>query len=251
MLDRDIDNDRRQLPSIVTSSRLDPKKNHISLVRAYAQSSELQRLANLLIFTSGLEDPLRGEIKAGQTEKQVLSEIRNVVETAQLWGKVSAFGVSGQPALAAAYRFLSRHRSVFASLALYEPFGLAPLEAAAAGLPLVVTQNGGPRESLYENGVEYGILVDPTNLSEIAQALLRLLANNENWDQFCKRGRQRVLDCYTWEQTAVSYLKHLQYVKANPDKLRPRELLKIPPYFRLAQKAHDFKVEDLIRIYFG
>ncbi|MCL7454734.1 MAG: glycosyltransferase, partial [Anaerolineae bacterium] len=68
----------------------------------------------------------------------------------QLWGKVSAFSLNSQQELASAYRYLSKRRSVFALTALYEPFGLAPLEAMAAGLPAIVTQNGGPSESLYE-----------------------------------------------------------------------------------------------------
>jgi sucrose-phosphate synthase len=79
MLARDMDSERRNYPAIIASSRLDPKKNHVALVRAYGQSPELQARANLVIFTSGLENPLRDEGKAASVEKEVLTQIRDVV----------------------------------------------------------------------------------------------------------------------------------------------------------------------------
>lgn len=250
MLERDIDPNRRKYPAIIASGRLDPKKNHIDLIRAYAQSPELQARANLVIFTGGLIDPLRDEMRAASPENQVLLQIREVVQTTHLWGKISAFGLRGQSALAAAYRFFAQRGSVFALTALYEPFGLAPLEAAAAGLPLVVTKNGGPSESLYDAGVEYGVLVDPVSPRDIISALLRLLTNASTWAEFSLRGRQRVRDRYTWERTAAGYMTHLHDIIRNPGKRRPDCLLPIPPYFYTAQKEHDFTLDTLSQVYF-
>ncbi len=250
MLQRDLDPDRQELPAIIASSRLDPKKNHIGLVRAFARSEALQARANLILFTGALNDPLRDDSAASATEREVLSEIRSVVDSHDLWGKVSAFALRGQPALAAAYRFLAERRSVFALTALYEPFGLAPLEAAAAGLPLVVTENGGPSESLRENDTEYGVLVDPTDPEEIAQGLLRLLGNRETWEAFARRGRQRVLDRYTWERTAAGYLSVIEEIVAHPDARRPDALLPIHPYFREPTPQHDVTLDELKALYF-
>ncbi len=128
-LERDIEPERRAYPVIIASSRLDPKKNHIDLIRAYAQSPELQNCANMVISTSGMDNPLRDEMRGSSGEKQVLVQIRELVRSANLWGKISAFGFSGQSALAAAYRFFARRGSVFALTALYEPFGLAAPQA--------------------------------------------------------------------------------------------------------------------------
>lgn len=92
----------------------------------------LQERANLLLITPGLDDPLREEASDRLAEQEVLTPIREVVKENDLWGKISAFGVPDQPALAATYRLMSRRRSVFALTSYYEPFGLGPLEAAAA-----------------------------------------------------------------------------------------------------------------------
>lgn len=233
MLARDLAEDRRELPAIIASSRLDPKKNHLGLLQAFAQSPALQAAANLVIFTGALDNPLHDDGKASPGERAVLVEIRQVIETHALWGKVSAFAVPGQPALAAAYRyFAQRPGSLFALTALYEPFGLAPLEAAAAGLPLVVTRNGGPSESLFENGMEYGVLVDPADPADIARGLERLVLDQGVWAEFAQRGRQRVHDRYTWERTAEGYLAIIEEIVADPSARRPAELLPIPAYFQ-------------------
>ncbi|MFP4343768.1 MAG: glycosyltransferase [Anaerolineales bacterium] len=250
-LARDIAAGRRELPAIVASSRLDPKKNHLGLVRAYAESEMLQERANLVLITGALDDPLRDAEEASPTEKRVLAEIREVVEEHDIRGKVSAFGLQGQPALAAAYRFFAEQGSVFALTALYEPFGLAPLEAAAAGLPVVVTENGGPSESLVEGSVEYGVLVDPTSPSDVARGLERVLGDKETWRALAERGRQRVLDRYTWERTARGYLEVLEELIAHPEARRSEELLPIHPYFRDPEPENAVSLETLAEIYFA
>ena len=60
--------------------------------------------------------------------------------------QVYFLNISSQRELAATYRYFARRGSVFALTSLYEPFGLAPIEAAATGLVPVVTKNGGPAD---------------------------------------------------------------------------------------------------------
>ena len=251
MLARDINSDRRELPAVIASSRLDPKKNQLDLVRAFAQTPELQEKANLVLFTGAHNDPLRDDTGANPAAKQVLAQIREVVQSHNLWGKIATFALRGQPALAAAYRFLAKRGSVFALTALYEPFGLAPLEAAAAGLPVVVTQNGGPSESLRDAEIEYGVLVDPTDPADIARGLLRLLCDPATWAGFAQRGRQRVLDRYTWGRTAQGYLALIEAIVADPKARRPEKLLPIHPCFEDASAANDITLGELREIYFG
>ncbi len=249
-LARDIDPDRRDLPVVVASSRLDPKKNHIALVEAFAQSEKLQKMANLVILTGALDDPLRENAGASETELEVLTQIREVVDAHDLWGKISAFSVQGQPALAAAYRFFADRGSVFALTALYEPFGLAPLEAAAAGLPVIVTQNGGPSESLIDDEMEYGVLIDPEDPKDIACGLIRVLGDIEVWRTFSARGHQRVLDLYTWERTADGYLARIEAIAADHEARHPAHLLPIHPYFRKPTSENDVSLDELAELYF-
>jgi sucrose-phosphate synthase len=246
---RDITEGRRQLPAVVASSRLDPKKNHLGLVQAFAKSSSLQGQANLVLITGALDDPLHDDASAGPIEQQVLTQIREVIAAHGLWGKVSAFSLQGQRALAAAYRFLARQGSVFALTAHYEPFGLAPLEAAAAGLPVVVTRNGGPSESFCEDDEEYGVLVDPADSDDIAHGLERLLGDAQAWRQFARGGQQRVLAHYTWERTAEGYLALMKQIITSPEAHRLGNPLPISPYFRPPRLEEDIPIAVLKHLY--
>jgi sucrose-phosphate synthase len=252
-LARDISESRRDLPAIVASSRLAPKKNLVGLVQAFAMSKTLQERANLVLLTGGLDDPLREEANNDLAEQAVLCPIREVVSENKLWGKISAFGLldQSQESLAATYRFMRQRRSVFALTALYEPFGLAPLEAAAAGLPVVATQNGGPSESLREGDTEYAVLVDPEDPADIARGLERLLCDEKEWEYFAQAGQQRVVSTYTWECTAKYYLTLIEQIVASPEARRSATLLPIHPYFLNPQSNTDISLEELSRLYFG
>lgn len=250
-LARDIAAPRRELPAIVASGRLDPKKNHLGLVEAFAQSDRLQAQANLIILSGALNRATASDAGACQIEQEVLTPIRTLIETQHLEGKVSMFAVGGQVALAAAYRFFAaRPGSVFALTAWYEPFGLAPLEAAAAGLPVVVTQNGGPSESFREGSVEYGVLVNPGDPADIARGLLRLMEDAATWQHFAQAGQQRVLARYTWERTAQGYEEQLAAIVANPAR-RPTPPLPIPPCFRPATAELSPALDELQACYFA
>lgn len=128
---------------------------------------------------------------------------------------------------------------------------MAPLEAAAAGLPVVVTQNGGPSESLLDGDYEYGVLVDPADPADIARGMERVLCDVDTWELFAQRGRQRVLDRYTWERTTQGYLHLIGGIVTDPNARRPHRFLPIHPYFRAPRPETDVSLDDLKHLYFG
>jgi sucrose-phosphate synthase len=248
VLQRDIEPARHTLPIVLASSRLDAKKNHIGLVRAFAESEELQAKANLAIAMRGLDDPLRRYASLSKEERALMDEIVAIIKKHALWGKVTSFPLNSQAELAAAYRVLAGRRSVFALTALYEPFGLAPLEAMSCGLPAVVTKSGGPSESMIEGGRKFGVLVDPSDPADIARGLLRAVESPESWEKLHQAGIERVISKYTWERTAEGYLK---VIKAIVEEGRRAGEIEIPPYFRdPAPVKYEIPVDALASIYF-
>ena len=230
MLRRDIPEHRRHLPLVISSSRLDRKKNHLATVRAWAVSEALRASANLAIIVRGSSDPLRQREQAFDGEAlEILHEIVEVADDEALWPCLTAFDLNSQGELAACYRYLAQHRhGVFCLTASYEPFGLAPLEAMAAGLPVVVTRNGGPTESLRDEHGHYGILVDPHNPHAIAAGLCRLTGDAAAWTAMQQAGLQRIEDQYTWTRTAQGYLRALHAIVENNN----AAAFPIPAYFR-------------------
>ncbi len=227
-LTRDLHQDRVVLPIVLASSRLDEKKNHMGLVRAFAESLELRESANLAIVVRGLEDPLHDYQALNPGERAIMEQVIQVMVSQDLEGKITGFPLNSQLELAAAYRVLALRQSIFSLTALYEPFGLAPLEAMSCGLPVVVTQNGGPTESLQDAGQSFGVLVDPVDPADIARGLMTLLAESQTWEQMQQVGRQRVLDRYTWDRTAEGYYTVLEQIVGAP---RQDRRITIPNYY--------------------
>ncbi|SHF29839.1 sucrose-phosphate synthase [Caldanaerobius fijiensis DSM 17918] len=243
MFERDLDEGRRGLPAIVVSSRLDPKKNHVALVKAYAESKELQGRANLVITLRGIENAFADYSKATEEEKKILDEIMAIIRENDLMGKVSMFSINGQDQLAACYRELARRRSVFCLTAVYEPFGLAPIEAMSCGLPAVVTKYGGPSDVLYENGKRYGVLIDVFDLKDIARGLVEAF---DNYEYYKKQGMHRVASKYTWDATANGYLDAI----VNMDKNDFSSNVEVPYWFK-NNDLEDNSISWLRKNYFG
>ncbi len=227
-LERDVLPGRRKLPAVIAWSRLDPKKNHLALVRAFAERSELREKANLFMITRGLDDPLRDPGSANEEQQKVLRSLVAVVEEANLWGSVSAFDLSGQTALAALYRWGAATGGVFCLPAEHEPFGMSVVEAMAVGLPVVVTENGGPYE--ITAGGESGLLANPDNPVQIADQLLRLLSDSKTWQTYADRGRKRIQERYSWHRAAEGYIS---LAKQAPDgKRRANDPFPLPAFIR-------------------
>jgi glycosyltransferase involved in cell wall biosynthesis len=85
---------------------------------------------------------------------------------------------------------------------LYEGFGLPALEAMACGTPVVTSD----RSSLPEVVGDAGLLVNPENEVEMAQAIDRLLTDNALREQLAQTGMKRAKE-FTWERTARETLE--------------------------------------------
>jgi len=84
--------------------------------------------------------------------------------------------------------------TVFPSL--QESFGVSVLEASACEKPVIVTNVGGLPE-VVENGVT-GIIIPPADYNKLADAIEKLVLNEELRKQMGKKGRERVEALYNW-----------------------------------------------------
>jgi glycosyltransferase involved in cell wall biosynthesis len=81
-----------------------------------------------------------------------------------------------------------------------EGFGLPPVEAMAAGLPVVTTRSGTVVETVIDG--KTGYLVEKNNAEELANALLVLLNDDERRETMGRAGRLRALGHFSWDSIA-------------------------------------------------
>lgn len=114
--------ERQRDPYVLALSRIHPKKNLEALVEAFADTAAAGRGWRLVI--------------AGTGEPKYVSELQRIVDKRQARDSVSFVGwVDGDRK-----RELVRRASIFALCSKHENFGVAVLEALAAGVPALLSR---------------------------------------------------------------------------------------------------------------
>jgi sucrose-phosphate synthase len=187
-------------PLIVALSRADKKKNIARLIEAYGRDQRLKAVANLAIFMG-----LRDDIAALPGDQaSVISEALMLQDKFDLYGKLALPKRHNASDVPAIYRFAAQSRGVFVNAALTEPFGLTILEAAASGVPVVATNQGGPSETI--GTLQNGVTVDPYDVDQIGNAVLDVLADEVAWRRRSNLGILRIPQYYSWNAHAERYM---------------------------------------------
>jgi len=102
---------------------------------------------------------------------------------------------------------LYRGADVFLYPSTVESFGLPPLEAMASGTPVIASN----RCSVPEIVGDAGLIVDPDNVEALAEAILRVLKDQQLRQRLVQRGYKRA-EAFTWEKAARETLDVLEEV---------------------------------------
>ncbi|MFH0819827.1 MAG: glycosyltransferase family 4 protein [bacterium] len=159
----------RALPEVIKSF---PKLVYF-IVGSGPYQGELEKLAKEL----NLEDKI---IFAGRVNDE---ELTNYYQTADI--------------------FIMASRQIAGDV---EGFGIVYLEAASFGLPVIAGRSGGVGEAVLDG--QTGILVNPENIKEIAQAIIKLLADENLAKKMGQTGKERVEKEFQWSKQAAK-LKEL------------------------------------------
>jgi glycosyltransferase involved in cell wall biosynthesis len=172
-------------PYILYTGNIKPHKNVDRLIEAFS-----------ILRRQGFED-LKLLIIGDEISKY--PNLRRLVHRFQLHQHVRFLGFVPDATLAALYRLAS----VFVFPSLYEGFGLPPLEAMAAGAP-VVTSNV---SSLPEVVGDAALLIDPMDAGAIAAAMARVLSEPQLREDLIRRGHERI-KAFSWERS-VARVRHV------------------------------------------
>jgi sucrose-phosphate synthase len=154
-----------------------------------------------------------------ENEAEVLTELLLLMDKFDLYGKLAIpkqHDVEYEvPEL---YRLAARKQGVFVNPAFKENFGLTLIEAAASGLPLVATDDGGPRDII--QNCENGLLVEAEDLEGLSSAIKTILIDTDRWKQLSQNGIDGVREYYTWEAHTATYLTQIKKLQ---QQISPRE----------------------------
>jgi sucrose-phosphate synthase len=192
-------------PIILALSRPDKRKNIQGLVKAYGEDNDLQAMANLAVFAG-----IRKDIsQKSDNERDVLTRMLLLMDKYNLYGKMAIPKKHDfEHEVPELYRIAAKKRGVFVNPALTEPFGLTLLESLACGLPIVSTNDGGPKDIV--SNCKSGILVDPKDTPAIAQAIKDIIVNQDLWNEHSKNGIMNTRKHYTWESHVKTYTTAVQ-----------------------------------------
>jgi glycosyltransferase involved in cell wall biosynthesis len=96
------------------------------------------------------------------------------------------------------YSFLRRHH-IMVMPSLVEGFGVASLEAAACGRPVIASNVGGVPEVVQDGRT--GILVPPGDHRRLAEAIVKLSGDAQLCRQMGQAGHRFVKENYSWEKS--------------------------------------------------
>lgn len=117
--------------------------------------------------------------------------------SAETRGKVIFRGFVPRPELIDFYY----SADVFAFASIWdEGFGIPPVEAMAAGVPVVATRSGAIPEMVRDQ--QTGFLVGKNDPHALAESILKLLRNHNLRGTMGRAGRRWVLENFTWDRVA-------------------------------------------------
>ncbi len=130
--------------------------------------------------------------------------------TPEIAKRVTFYGMVSRAALLEHYR----NADVFAFTPIWdEGFGIPPVEAMAAGLPVVASRSGAVAETVRDG--QTGFLCPKNDARATARFLLRLLQNDALRESMGRAGRNHVLTNFTWDAIAQGVLERYQTLCAS------------------------------------
>jgi glycosyltransferase involved in cell wall biosynthesis len=185
-------------PFILSVGDLQPRKNQIGLIHAFARLVRAYPQFKHRLVLAGKETWFAGHVRSAARESGVADRIR-------------FFGFVSDRDLLQLYNACD----VFAFPSFYEGFGLPPLEAMACGRAVVCSNTSAMPEVV--DGA--AILFDPYAVDEIVRALADLLLDSGLRARMERLGLQRAAH-FSWQKSAQRTLDVFREVAEGPRSAR-------------------------------
>jgi spore coat protein SA len=188
-----VEGDRDPIPTVIFTGRVIPKKGAHLLLEAMQ-----------ILQTKGVEARCRVVGGAHFGTDKPTPYIKKLERLKPANTELMGYMVGDSVAR------LLRTSSIFCCPSIWnDPFPLAPIEAMAAGLPVVATNVGGLPEMLAYGG---GVLVSPNSVEELADALEKLIVDRPYREEMSEQARTSFNKHFLWSSVRDQYLQVVQAV---------------------------------------
>ncbi|EED13126.1 alpha-1,2-mannosyltransferase (Alg2), putative [Talaromyces stipitatus ATCC 10500] len=187
---------------LLSINRFERKKGIDLAIRAYNGLSKEERIGTRLVIAGGYDNRVQENVQYHKELNDLA--LRLGLQTATSKTVISALSIPDAVdvlfllSVPSAFRDTLLHNS---KLLLYTPvnehFGIVPVEAMHAGLPVLASNTGGPLESVVEN--ETGWLRDTTQIEEWTSIMRNVLLDLTDQDlaKMAASGKKRVKDVFS------------------------------------------------------
>jgi glycosyltransferase involved in cell wall biosynthesis len=158
---------------------IEPRKNLLTLVRAFEKMLRRSSLGAQLVIAGG-----PGWLR---------DEFDHSIARSKFGDRLRLTGYLADDELRALYSSCK----VFVYPSLYEGFGLPPLEAMACGAPVIASRI----PSLQETLADHALMVSPLDVDELANTLERLLSDEMEQKRLAEKGQKHAAG-FCWKETA-------------------------------------------------
>jgi phosphatidylinositol alpha-1,6-mannosyltransferase len=133
-------------------------------------------------------------------ELRELAESLNVGERIRFLTNVTDDDLPAMYGMADVYLGVSRQAE-----SMVEGFGISLVEASACGVPVVGGRSGGIPDAVRDG--ETGLLVDPTDVAKVGEAVDRILSDKPLARQLGEAGRQAVVTHFNWDRVTKDMIR--------------------------------------------
>jgi len=174
----------RRKPVILYVGSLIKRKGVVYLLEAMAKLTRSAPSLELKIIGDGPEKP----------------ELEEIAAQLGLGRRVSFLGFLPPDEV----RQWMQRAKLFVLPSVEEGLGVVLLEALACGTPIVASRIGGIPEVLTP---EVGILVPPTDVDALSEAILQALNDEEQWQEMSLNARKRAEEVYDWRKIGAQLIE--------------------------------------------
>ena len=177
------------VPYLLFVSTIEPRKNVITLIKAFDHLKEQHKIPHNLILIGQKGWKYESSFKAINKSKYK----KNIYHLNYLSDELLALFYTKTDA--------------FIYPSFYEGFGLPILEAMTLGSP-VITSN---TSSLPEIAGDAALLINPNDFLELAESILKIIGNSQLRKELIEKGKERA-NLFSWEKTAQETFKAYKFI---------------------------------------